>query len=140
MNKKHLAKDLEDIITAGLNSIHMPYKKGKSIRIGNVVIRQNKYGYLIFDLTEGKQISKTNFKTSAVAIAKVISEDKRQALIDKILGLDKLLLKHYNDAIFYNHTIKVTTDSFRKEAIKCRYDLSLEHTKQIKNHLDGFIF
>ena len=140
MNKKNLAKEFEDIVTAGLNSVHIPYQKGNSIRIGSIVIRKNKHGFLVIDLKEQKQITKTFFKTSAVALAKALTENRPGNNVEEIKKLDSMLLKHYNDAMFYNHTIKVTKDIFRREAIRSRYDLSLEHTRQIKNNLDCYIF
>jgi|SRR6056300_267136 hypothetical protein len=131
-------KELESIIAEGLQELPIPYQKGNSIRIGHMVVRKNKFGYLVIDIKNKRQIAVTNFKTSAVAIAKTFpnNPDAKQ----KIMKLDDNITKHYNDAMFYKHTINSTNDFIKREAVRSRFDLSLIHTEQYKKELDSYIF
>ena len=47
MNLNNLEQELNDIMEHGLDNIYFPYSKGKSVRIKNVVIRENKTGFLV---------------------------------------------------------------------------------------------
>ena len=50
LNNQKLRNDLDAIMEKGLNRVHMPYAKGKSVRIRNTVIRETKQGFLVFDV------------------------------------------------------------------------------------------
>ena len=56
---KQLAKDLEEIVVHGLAQVPIPYEKGNSIRVKNIVIRKHKNGYRIFDISNNKHIVTT---------------------------------------------------------------------------------
>jgi len=137
-NKNKAAAELEKIIAEGLQDIPIPYKKGNSIRIGHMVVRKNKFGYLVLDIKNQNQIATTQFKTSAVAMAKTFPAEPHR--INTILKIDRELTKHYNDAMFYKHTINSTDDSIKRCAAECRLDLSLEFTRKCKKELDSYIF
>ena len=42
---KELAKELEEIVVHGLSELPIPYEKGNSIRVKNIVIRKHANGY-----------------------------------------------------------------------------------------------
>ena len=137
MNADSLIKDLEDIVNSIDFSV-IPYKKGNSIRIKKYVIRKSRTGYNIYDCEHNKLVTKTNFKHSAVAIVRSLIKGKN--VVNSLEILDKKLLKHYNDAIFYKDTIKKSKDPFIKETREIRLSIAVEETNIIKQHLEEIIF
>lgn len=133
-----LIKHLEDVVNNGLEQSVIPYKKGNSIRIKNYIIRISPKGYLIYDSEQNKQIARTHFKASALAICKNLVDGVD--IIGQILDLDKQLLKHYNDAQFYKHTIKKTDNQFKKEIRIARLELSVSNSEILRQNLDKYIF
>ena len=138
MISKKILKDLEEIIEQGISDIDLPYVTGKSIRIKNCIIRNTKHNeYIILDVKENKGIAKTNFKYTAIAIAKRYLTNYN---FDTILDLDKELLKHYNDAVFYKNSIRTSKDSYYTATRQNRLDISLHNTIVIQKKLDKYIF
>ena len=134
-----ILKDLEDIVNKGLENTAFPLVKGKSIRIKNYIVRQSKVGYLVYNTKENKQVAKTNFKSSAIAIAKTLASGNDKNLY-KLLDCDKNLTKHVNDAVFFKNIIKKTNNNFVRESRKIRLDISIAKSINIKNEIDSFIF
>ena len=137
MINKQILKDLQDIIEDNLDPSMFPYQKGNSIRIGRFVIRQSRAGYLVYDIESNRQIAKTFCKTAAVALAKSLHKGKDTS---QVLDLDKTIEKHYNDCVFYKHTIKKTKDEFKKEITTVRYEIARAITSDAKQRLDSYIF
>lgn len=134
-----IAKELEYLINKNLDTSYFPYVKGKSIRIGHIVVRETKIGFfLVFDTKENKEIAKMFCKTAAVALAKSIARSRNQ--LNKIKQLDRYIEKHYNDAVFHKHTMKVTKDDTRFFVAETRYDIAAARTKKAKEELDTFIY
>ena len=134
-----ILRDLEEIINATLAEMPLPYQKGNSIRIKNIIIRKSSNGYLIYDSKINKQLARTHFKSSAIALAKnaAIGID----VVKQIKQLDAELLKHYNDSVFYLRTIRNSeTTLFVKNIRKTRLGISLDQTKYIRQQIDDFIF
>ena len=71
---KQLAVELEEIVVHGLAQVAIPYEKGNSIRIKNIVIRKHRNGYRIFDISTNKHVVTTFTKAAALAIAKITAE------------------------------------------------------------------
>jgi hypothetical protein len=138
MNSEKLLSDLEDIVNKGLEGIKIPYAKGNSIRIGHIIVRTSPKGYLIYDVTDNRQVARVHFKTTAVAIAKNLAQGKN--ITEKLLEFDYLMLKHYNDAVYYKNSIKKSTDEFRKEVRQTRLDVAIEESRRVRRLLDKFIF
>jgi len=137
MINKQILKDLQDIIEANLDASMFPYKKGNSLRIAKFVIRESRAGFLIYDIELNCQVAKTFSKTAAVAFAKALHNGKDTT---KVLDLDRIIEKHYNDCLFYRHTIKKTKDEVKKEITTVRYDIAKSITTDAKRRLDSFIF
>ena len=137
MINKQILKDLQDIIEANLDASMFPYQKGNSLRIGKFVIRESRAGFLIYDIESNNQVAKTFCKTAAVAFAKALHKGRDTR---KVLDLDKVIEKHYNDCVFYKHTIKKTKDEFKKEITTIRYEIAKSITSDAKKRLDSFIF
>ena len=62
-------KQLEEIISAGLKEVAIPYQKGNSIRIKHMIVRKHSNGYRVFDCRCNKHIETVFCKTAAVAKA-----------------------------------------------------------------------
>jgi len=137
MINKQILKDLQDIIEDNLDPSMFPYQKGNSLRIGKFVIRQSRAGYLVYNIESNRQIAKTFCKTAAVALAKSLHKGKDTS---RVLDLDKTIEKHYNDCVFYRHTIKKTKDDFKKEITTVRYEIAKSITSDAKQRLDSYIF
>jgi len=134
-----LYQELQEIIEDGLTSNPLPYKKGNSIRIGKYAIRKNnKDMVLIYDCVNNTQIAKSYFMITALAIAKNLTTGKN--ITERALRLDFDMLKHYNDALFYKNTIKVSKDPDVRETRQVRLDIALQKTRELKRDLDRFIF
>tara|TARA_B110000503_G_scaffold128364_1_gene199267 strand:- start:385 stop:807 length:423 start_codon:yes stop_codon:yes gene_type:complete len=133
-----LLNNLEEIVNKGLEDAAIPYAKGNSIRIKNIIIRKSPNGYLVYNCTENTQVARTQFKTTAVAIAKNLAEGKD--IRKQVLELDETMLKHYNDALFYKHSIRKSTDPDRREIREARLDIAILESKRLRSLLDRFIF
>lgn len=138
MISNKLIDELEEIVNKGLESSAIPVAKGNSIRIKHIVVRKSPKGFLIYNTKTNDQVARTMFKSTALAIAKNLAENKN--IIPTVIELDKLMLKHYTDAIFYKNTIKKTSDKFKKEVTQTRLSIAIEETNRVRNTLDRYIF
>jgi len=134
-----LIKILEDIVDTELDQTPLPVVKGNSIRIKNAVVRKNKHGYHVFDLAEKQHIGYWNTKLTAVAIAHCVATKQKQS-INNIKYLDNKLSKHYNDAVFYKHTVENTKDELKKEAALMRFEIAIEDCWVIREQIENYIF
>jgi hypothetical protein len=137
MTSEKLLNDLEEIVNRGLEDSAMPHQRGNSIRIKHVIIRKSPKGYLIYDAKENKQVVRVYFKSSAVAIAKNLAQDND--ITDEVV-FDQMMLKHYNDAVFYKNAIKMSDDPFKIEIRETRLDVSIRESQRVRSLLDRFIF
>jgi hypothetical protein len=134
----NLVKQLEDIVSAGLNTYPLPYKKGKSIRVGSIAIRHSKtHGYILFDVLARKQVDVTFSKVAALAYAK---NYKDYQTCSKILDLDAKLQKHFNDSLFFKNTIETSIDDTRKCVAEARLDMSEAYLIEAHHTLEDIIF
>jgi|TARA_R110000851_G_scaffold333450_1_gene513366 hypothetical protein len=138
MTNKTLLKDLQNLIEENLDPSMFPYQKGNSIRIGKMVVRDSKNGFLIYDCKDNKQVAITFSKTAALALAKSISNGTDN--IDKVLDLDKTIEKNFTDALFFTNTLKITKDDFKKDITLTRLELATARTAEAKSALDLIIF
>tara|TARA_B110000208_G_scaffold48900_1_gene64645 strand:+ start:94 stop:513 length:420 start_codon:yes stop_codon:yes gene_type:complete len=138
MTTEQLLNDLEEIVNRGLEDSAIPHQRGNSIRIKHVIIRKSSKGYLIYDSKENKQVVRTYFKTTAVAIAKNLAQGND--ITETAIGFDDLMLKHYNDAIFYRNSIRNTTDAGKREIREVRLDLAIRESQRVRSLLDRYIF
>ena len=137
MNKE-LLKQLEDIVNRGVAETYFPIVSKNSIRIKHMVVRKTKRGYMIIDTEKGQQIAFTEFKSTALAIAKC--KAKGLSNTDTLLQLEQEMAKHYHDAIFYENIINKTKDSFVRETRRTRLDIALHESQRVREKIDYFIF
>lgn len=134
----NLVKELKKLIEENLDPSMFPYAKGNSIRIGSLVIRENKKGFHIHNLKTKDHIATTFSKTAAVAIAKNLA--KGHNVTANAIDLDKVIEKNFSDALFYSHTLRTTKDEMKKEVTETRLDIAKIRTEDAKRHLDCMIF
>jgi len=138
MTTEKILNDLEEIVNKGLEDSAIPHQRGNSIRIKHIVIRKSPKGYLIYDAKENKQVVRTFFKTTAVAIAKNLAHGKD--ITEQAMEFDITMLKHYNDAMFYKHSIRNSTDQSKREIREARLDIAIEESRRVRSLLDRYIF
>jgi hypothetical protein len=138
MTTEKLIHDLEEIVNRGLEDSAIPHQRGNSIRIKHIIIRKSPKGYLIYDAKENKQVVRTYFKTTAVAIAKNLAQGIN--ITETAMEFDELMLKHYNDAVFYKHSIRKTTDEFKRDVREARLDIAIQESQRVRSLLDRYIF
>lgn len=138
-----LAQELENLINTKIDTSYFPYVRGKSIRIGHIIVRETRFGFLVFNTETNKEIDKMFCKTGALALAKTVSkcDSGNDASPNKyIIQLDKEIEKNYNDAIFYKHTMRVTKDDTKFFVAQTRYDIAASKTRYAKEELDKYIY
>ena len=138
MTAENLLHDLEEIVNRGLEDSAIPHARGNSIRIKHIVVRKSPKGYLIYDAKENKQVVRTYFKTTAVAIAKNLAQGID--ITETAIECDELMLKHYNDAVFYKHSIRKTDDEVKKDIREARLDIAIQESQRVRSLLDHYIF
>jgi hypothetical protein len=138
MYSDKIIKDLDEIVNKGLEDVAIPYAKGNSIRIKHIVIRKSRNGYLIYNAKDNVQVTRTVFKSTAIAIAKNLASDKD--VLDKVIKIDNDMAKHYNDELFFKHIIKTSKDQSKIQIRENRLDIALEESSKLRNSLDRFIF
>jgi hypothetical protein len=138
MTTEQLLNDLEEIVNRGLEDSAIPHARGNSIRIKHVIIRKSPKGYLIYDAKENKQVVRTYFKTTAVAIAKNLAQGID--ITETAMEFDDTMLKHYNDAIFYRNSIRNTSDASKREIRETRLDVAIQESQRVRSLLDRYIF
>lgn len=133
----NLAEELKNIITHGAVKYPLPFKKGNSIFIGNVVIRPTKHLFLLIDTKSGEQICTTYTKYGALAAAKVYLDNQD---LDKVLTNDIIYNKNNNDIVFYNHTLSVSTDQLKKDIVSVRKQVAENQRQLAQHYLEQIIF
>ena len=134
-----IAQELENLINTKVDTSYFPYVRGKSIRIGHIIVRETRFGFLVFDTKTNKEIDKMFCKTSAVALAKTLATDP-ESNTNEIMKLDYEVMKNFNDAMFHRHMMKVTKDSIKYDVAQCRYDIAYCRTQSAKERLDQYIY
>jgi hypothetical protein len=138
MINKNFAETLEQFINDSISQSSMPVCKGNTVKIKNYFVRKTKTGYIVVDIKKNNQVAHTKFKTSAVAIAKGMSEGKNN--INRVLYLDNIMLKNYNDAVFYKHIIQKSNNSQIQESRRVRLEIALDRTTFAKQSLEDLFF
>lgn len=133
-----LINSLEEIINEGIEQIAMPYKKGNSIRIKHMIVRKSTAGWLVYDSKHNQQVAKLFSKSSAIALAKGIAQNKD--VLNQVKRADQVIKKNYIDCIFYKNILRKTNDSQRKAVTEIRCEVSLQNTQSARKSLDSIIF
>lgn len=135
---KKLAKDVEAIIDKGLEKAFLPMQKGNKIYIGNIVIQNQNNKFFVTECNSGQKLGITNFKHSALALAKnhLLNRTRKQS----IMQLDAELTKHHMDGVFYRNTIKQAKNESTVFAAETRLDITKVKTQQCIKEIERHIF
>lgn len=131
-------KQLQSIIDNGIKNNPLPYRKGNSIRIGKIVIRESKaQGYIIFDSDLSEKIAIAGSLRGAIAVAKkyLQNQDYQHAQF-----LDMRYVKYLNDSVFYKETLSKSKDPVRKLVAQDRLDIAEDEILAISKSLEDIIF
>jgi hypothetical protein len=134
-----IIKTLNEIMEAGLAEYPVPYKKGNSIRIKNVVMRKNGKGYHVFNLIDKQHVIFTPSKTTALAVAHCTAHGLDYAVTD-IRRLEEKLSKYYNDAIFYKYTVEHSKDEVRADSAQMRFEIAIDECMRIRDQIENYLF
>lgn len=135
-----LAKELEQIVTTGLEQVAIPYEKGNSIRLKHIAIRKHKNGYKLFDCKCNAHIVTTFTKTAALAVAKSLVENNNNKTVDEILRLDDKVAKHYMDALFAKRSYESSTNITKKDSAEILFDIAMDKAWSSLGAIETFIF
>lgn len=136
MNKVY--NQLETIIYNGIKKTPLPIKKGNSIRIGKIAIRESKtLGYILFDCEQHAQIDVADSLRGALAITKLYLKNKD---FKEIKSLDRRYSKYYNDSIFYRASLKKTTSDSRKMLLENKLEIAEDTMYMLSRSLEDIIF
>lgn len=135
-----LAADLEELINRALDTSYFPYVRGKSVRIRHIIVREARFGFLVFDTKLNKEIAKMFCKTSALALAKQFAKRYDVSKLKIIKELDIVIEKNYNDALFFKNIMKNAKDIDRRCIAETRYELAVAKTREAKEKLDSYIY
>jgi len=112
MSTRSTADELQSLVDKIIPQYTLPYKEGKTIRIGKMLVRRStRHGYIIVDTEDNATISTADTKHGAVAIAKASLGGHR---IDQLQQKDHNASKHLNDAMHYSYIISRTNDENKK--------------------------
>ena len=130
-------EELENLVQNELPRYNIPYKQGRTISIGKTIIRRSqRNGYMVIDTDENATVTTAFSKHGAVAIAKAYSDGRNIQQYEK---LDNEVAKHFIDSVFYNNSISVTKDEFRKNILEDRLEISEMHINHALESLEKFI-
>tara|TARA_B100001057_G_scaffold332272_1_gene332611 strand:- start:768 stop:1196 length:429 start_codon:yes stop_codon:yes gene_type:complete len=135
----NLTKQLEEIIISGLERLPIPYEKGNSIRIKNLIIRKHSNGYRIFNCKTNKFVANTFSKTAALAISKELANNSNFNIVP-LTKLDDQVSKHYNDALFAKRTMENAEYDDRYMTAEIKYDIATQKAWAALADIERYIF
>ena len=133
-----LVKSLKELIDTSVDTILFPVKTGNKINIGSYSIKESKGIYSVKCYKSNSVVAQTYTKAAAIAIAKSLAKN-RPVPTTHILELDKIVAKHRNDCIFYQHTLKNSKNQIRWEATLNRFDISIQKQQDAIDKIKQFI-
>lgn len=134
----NIYKHLESVIYNGIKKNPLPIKKGNSIRIGKIIIREsNVRGYILFDSELNKQIDIADSLRGAIAMTKLYLSQKD---FKSIKQLDRKYSKYYNDSIFYKASIKRTHSKTKRVILRNQLEVAQITMETVSKSLEDIIF
>ena len=137
MSTRNTADELQSLVDKIIPQYTLPYKEGKTIRIGKMIVRRStRHGYIIVDTDDNATVSTADTKHGALAIAKASLGGHR---IDQLQQKDHIASKHLNDAMHYSYIISRTTDESRKFILETRLEVAKSELESINTDLESYI-
>jgi len=113
-----VAKLLDSFLSREIE--YIPYKKGNTVYIqGYRIVCKGKHVYLVYKADE--LIANCFYKKSAFAVVKNLINNLK---VDDILDHDRNIEKHYNDSVFYMHTMTSTKDDIKYAVAENRLEIA----------------
>ena len=136
-NLNRAANQLKNLVDQVLPQYTMPFKDGKTIHIGNTIVRRSKrHGFVIIDAENNSIVEFANTKHGAVAIAKAHNDGDSYT---KLLERDQRAAKHLNDAVHYQHIINTTNDDDKKFILETRLEIAQDMLERENSVLESYI-
>ena len=85
----------------------------------NSCVKKQRQSFKVF--SNKKFVAETFTKLAALTLAKHNFDEHTKIYVCK---LDKNIEKHYNDCVFYKHSIKKTKDKWKEDLLETRLDIS----------------
>jgi hypothetical protein len=128
-NKKKLAKSLDNIAS-------------KVAKRNGYFFVKNQFNFydILEQHTKQKIIVDIPFQRTASAVTKRLNtkDDTQNISVDRLQAKVQQFHKHYNDTVFYNHTLETSVDNFKKQVVLTRLDISITYLKHIKEDLINY--
>ena len=137
-NLSNTAAELEALVNKVLPQYKLPYKNGRNIVIGKMLVRPSKrHGYVIVNRETNSTMDVALTKAGAIALAKCYDEDC--AIPSQLKKFDNDASKHLNDTVFYNNIMSNTTDISKKEIAETRLEVSMAEFERASDRLESYI-
>ena len=136
--KRNFVKEVENLVSKGLENIHLPVTSKGVVHIDNLAVyKKNDYFY-VQDLAKKKVIAKTNYRSSAICIAKQWVQGSN--VINNVKKLDDSIAKLNTDCMFYSNVQKNSKNKVARFTADVRYQDAKTILSKLRKDLDKFIY
>lgn len=135
--KRNFVKEVENLVSKGLETAHLPITSKGVVHIDNLAVyKKNDYFY-VQDLLNKKIIAKTNYRSSALCIAKQWVQGSN--VVNNVKKLDDQIAKLNTDLMFYSNAEKKASNEVSRFTAAVRYDDAKTIVSKLRKDLDKFI-
>ena len=132
------ATELENLINKVLPQYKLPYKNGRNVVIGTMLVRPSKkHGFVIVNRSTNSTIDVAYTKAGAIALAKCYDEECDNPT--QLKKFDQEANKHLCDTIFFRNIMKQSKDDSKIEIAETRFEVSMMAFEQVSNRLESYI-
>lgn len=136
--KRNFVKEVENLVSKGLETAHLPITSKGVVHIDNLAVyKKNDYFY-IQDLLNKKIIAKTNYRSSALCIAKQWVQGSN--VVNNVKKLDDNIAKLNTDCMFYSNIQKHSKNQATRFTADVRYQDAKTILSKLRRDLDKFIY
>lgn len=136
--KKNFVKEVENLVSKGLETAHLPITSKGVVHIDNLAVyKKNDYFY-VQDLLNKKIIAKTNYRSSALCIAKQWVQGSN--VVNNVKKLDDNIAKLNTDCVFYSNMQKNAKNQTTRFTADVRYQDAKTILSKLRKDLDKFIY
>ena len=132
-----IVDEIQALIDKPTDPTLFPIEKKGRIMVGKYSVKHTKTGYTVYN-KNNQPVAKVETKIASIALAKMFN--KNQTPRREIERLDKMITKHTQDCVFYDHVFKNTNDRERRQDL----DLKLWHSRSkildAEDKLAGYIY
>lgn len=136
--KRNFVKEVEDLVSNGLKKTHMPITSKGVVFIENLAVYKKKDIFYVLNATTKKVIATTNYRSSALCIAKQWTQGVN--VIQSVKKLDDQIAKLNTDLMFYSNAEKKASNKVSRFTAAVRYDDAKTIVSKLRKDLNKFIF